>query len=68
MSDVTNSGPVLVEEEARTFTVREMIAALAQCENMDATVCVQLPALKHEPIEATAVDYDPENEQYIVFA
>lgn len=55
-------------EEVRTYTVREMIAALANAENMDATVCIALRSIKHEPVEVSDLEYDPENDLFTLTA
>ena len=56
------------EPKARTYTVRELISALANAENMDAVVCVALRSIRHEPVEITGTDYDPDTDQYTLTA
>lgn len=57
-----------VDEEPKTYTVRELITALANTESLDSLVHIQIPALRMEPIPVNGVDYDAENEQFILNA
>ena len=59
---------VHTEEEERTYTVRELIQALADAEDMDSVVTVSLAALQHVPVNVTSVEYDPENQLYVLNA
>jgi len=54
--------------EPRTYTVREMIQALLNSENLDAEVQVALGSIKMEGQPARDVDYDPETEVTTIFA